>query len=93
MKKFIFRVLLGYGALALLVVLAFFMIGFRAAGLAGAWSAAGTGLLFSAMGLPMAGLLIALKFWGGYANRWGEYNYKKELEGEPKDREHDPDKW
>jgi hypothetical protein len=45
------------------------------------------------MGLPMAGLLIALKFWGGYANRWGEYNYKKELEGEPKDREHDPDKW
>lgn len=77
MKKFIFRVLLGYGALALLVVLAFFMIGFRAAGLAGAWNAVGTGLLFSAMGLPMAGLLIALKFWGGYANRWGNITIKR----------------
>jgi len=41
----------------------------------------------------MAGLLIALKFWGGYANRWGASNYKKELEGEPKDREHDPERW
>ena len=69
------------------------IIGYQAAGMSGAWNAAGTGLLFGAMGLPMAGLLIALKAWGGYANRWGEYNYKKELEGEPKKRDNDPDKW
>lgn len=93
MKKFILRVLLGYGILALLLVVSFFIIGYQAAGISGAWNAAGTGLLFSAMGLPMAGLLIALKAWGGYANRWGEYNYKKELEGEPKKRDNDPDKW
>ncbi|HOA22251.1 MAG TPA: hypothetical protein PKL82_07145 [Anaerolineaceae bacterium] len=93
MKKFIFRILLGYGILALLMVVSFFIIGYRAAGIQGGWNAAGTGLLFSMMGLPLAGLLIALKFWGGYASRWGEYNYKKELEGETKDREHDPQRW
>lgn len=93
MKKFILRVLLGYGIIALLLVVSFFIIGYQAAGMSGAWNAAGTGLLFGAMGLPMAGLLIALKAWGGYANRWGEYNYKKELEGEPKKRDNDPDKW
>ena len=93
MKKFILRVLLGYGILVVLMIASFFIIGYRAAGWQGAWNPAGTGLLFSAMGMPMAGLLIAIKFWGGYANRWGEYNYKKELEGETKDRKHDPDRW
>ena len=93
MKKFILRVLLGYGLLVFLLVASFCVIGYRAAGWQGARNAAGTGLLVSAISLPMAGLLIALKFWGGYANRWGASNYKKELEGEPKDREHDPERW
>ena len=53
MKKFILRVLLGYGILALLLVVSFFIIGYQAAGMSGAWNAAGTGLLFGAMGLPI----------------------------------------
>jgi len=93
MKKVMIRVLLGYALLAFLMVVSFFIIGYRTAGMQGGWNAAGTGLLFSVLGLPLAGFLIALKFWGGYASRWGEYNYKKELEGEPKDREHNPEKW
>ncbi len=93
MKKFLIRLLLGYLIFLALVVLVFAGIGYSALGWEGAANAAAMGLLLSLMALPFMGIFIAAKFWGGYAGRWGEYNYRKELEGDPKDRSKDPDSW
>jgi hypothetical protein len=47
----------------------------------------------SVLALPFMGFLIAVKFWSGYAGRWGEYNYKQELESNPNDQSKQKDKW
>lgn len=77
----------GIGVGVVAIVLA--TLGYSGAG----WEGVKNGLtwagLFALFGLPVAGFFISISFWSGYANRWGEYNYKKELEGEPKDSRED----
>ncbi|MFZ3150623.1 MAG: hypothetical protein WA116_02945 [Anaerolineaceae bacterium] len=93
MKKYLLKLLLFFVIFTLVVVLAFVVVGYSAQGKEGAVNAAQMGLLISVMALPFMGIFIATKFWSGYAGRWGEYNYKKELEGDPNDRSKQKDKW
>jgi predicted PurR-regulated permease PerM len=77
----------GIGVVVVAIILA--SVGYSGAG----WEGVKNGLtwagLFTLFGLPVAGLFINITFWSGYANRWGEYIYKKELEGEAKSNEED----
>lgn len=73
----------GIGVLVIALILA--LMGYSGAGLEGAKNGLIWAGLFALFGLPVAGLMISISFWSGYANRWGEYLYKKELEGEPKE--------
>lgn len=93
MKKYLLKLLLFFVIFALVVVLAFAAVGYSAQGKEGAVNAAQMGLLMSVMALPFMGFFITVKFWSGYAGRWGEYNYKKELEGDPNDQSKQKDKW
>ncbi|MGI6258592.1 MAG: hypothetical protein ACOYKC_01910 [Anaerolineaceae bacterium] len=83
------RFLKWYGIGVVVVTIILVSIGYTGAG----WEGVKNGLtwagLFALFGLPVAGFFISITFWSGYANRWGEYIYKKELEGEPKSEEED----
>lgn len=74
-----------YGVGVVVVAITLAVLGYGGAG----WEGAKNGLiwaaLFAMVGLPVAGFFISISFWSGYANRWGEYNYKKQLEGDNKD--------
>lgn len=73
----------GIGVVVVAIILA--SVGYSGAG----WEGVKNGLTWAGLvalfGLPVAGFFISISFWSGYANRWGEYIYKRESEGEPKD--------
>lgn len=70
------------GVVVVAVILA--ALGYSGAGWEGAKNGLTWALLFALFGLPVAGFFINVSFWSGYANRWGEANYKEMLEGKPK---------
>ncbi|MFZ3069630.1 MAG: hypothetical protein WA110_00690 [Anaerolineaceae bacterium] len=93
MKKYLLKIGLVYLIIAVVVVLILAGVGYSAKGREGALNAAAFGLLLDLMALPFMGILIAARFWSGYAGRYGEWYYKKETEGDPNDRSKQQDKW
>jgi hypothetical protein len=83
------RVLLIYLCVAAVVAAALGGIGYYGGGWEGALNGLALGGLLSLIALPALGLLISVRFWGGYANRWGESQFQK-MEGEPEDRAKKP---
>ena len=92
-RAFFLRVLLYYALTLVVVCTALGAIGFHAKGWDGAWNGMTLGLLLGLIALPLLGLLISVQYWSGFAGRWGEYQYKKELEGDPNDRSKRPERW
>lgn len=86
MRKKILTALLVYLLVTLLTIAILAWIGYDAAGKDGAISAANLGFILSLIALPFLGIFISANYWSGLVGRWGEYNYKKELEGDPHER-------
>ncbi|MDD3949223.1 MAG: hypothetical protein PHT43_07145 [Anaerolineaceae bacterium] len=72
-----------YALIMLGISLILAALGYSGAGWPGVLNGLTWGLMMGIFGLPILGLLLSVSIWSGYAHRWGEYNYKKQLEGDP----------
>ena len=75
-----------YGLIALGIILLFTGGGFVTGGMPGLLSGLNLGLIVSAVGLPFLGMIVSMTYWSGFAGRWGEEQYKEQLEGKPDDK-------
>lgn len=75
-----------YALIALGVVLLFTLGGLLTGGIPGLLNGLKIGLIVSAVGLSFLGSVISLTYWSDFAGRWGEAQYKEQLEGKQKDK-------
>ena len=77
-----------YGLIALGIIIVFTGVGYFTGGVPGLLNGLNLGLLVSAIGLPFLGVIVSITYWGEFAGRWGEEQYREQLEGKPKDKKH-----
>lgn len=80
------KMLKGYGFTALGILVLFSGFGFFTGGVPGLINAFNLGLIVCAIGLPFLGIIISLTYWSEFAGRWGEEQYKEQLEGKTDDK-------
>lgn len=85
-KHLILRLLKSYLIVLGVMVLITGGIGLYGKGWEGALNGAIMGAMLSLFALPFIGIMINASYWSNFAGRWGESQYKKMLEGEPKDK-------
>jgi len=77
-----------YGLIALGIIIVFTGVGYFTGGVPGLLNGLNLGLVVSAIGLPFLGVIVSITYWGEFAGRWGEEQYREQLEGKPKDKKH-----
>ncbi|NMD27958.1 MAG: DUF2207 domain-containing protein [Chloroflexi bacterium] len=75
-----------YGLAALGILVLFSAFGFFTGGVPGLINGLNLALIVCAIGLPFLGMLISLTYWSEFAGRWGEEQYKEQLEGKTDDK-------